>query len=133
MLRALTIYDQKIIINFGNKKLSKKYILKILRQADFSKLMKSAKRGGTDSITIYTPIVKVGLFDLHLVFTTRKRYQNAKNLRSYGKMYVKIYWENGDRIFLTNNEIFANQYWVEKNLKHWLRIIDLVEVIYYLS
>ena len=126
-------YQYKTILDFTNPRLSKNFITQSLRRTNF---VCSISDEHTGIVTHVEPEVKVGMFKIHLVLSPTSRDSNFKNLRNYGKFYIKIYElsSRGEKeINSFRDPLFKKQYWASKNFKSWLKIKDLINIIMYLN
>lgn len=114
--------QNKVTLDFSNKKVTKHSIRQALRYTEMY-YMDPLDKGKT----IYN-IIKVGIYNIHLIFDPSKIETGFNKLRNYGKFTIFIS-DKKSKIDLNHDSKFNNQYWI-KNISH-LRINNLIDVILY--
>lgn len=114
------------ILDFSDGELSKNMIQQSLRKTKIAEISKDNKK----TFTIFDNYIKVGMYDIKLVFQEDGIKKSSKHLREFGKFQVSID-ESNKEINLYNDKRFKGQGWLKDNKSGSLRVNSLVEAIYH--
>lgn len=117
-------YERKTILDFTDKKITKNYILKSLREAN---IIQTYYGGRGNGLTYIDNEIGVGMYHIHL---SLNMIDGATKLREYGKFKISIK-EGGKLINLSSDSRFKSQDWVKLNQNNKLKISDLINIIIY--
>lgn len=120
--------ESRVILDFTSQKNSKNYIKKCLKKAEILELEHS--EDFSNMILIENHIV-VGMYKIHLLFSSLDAAFARNRLRDYGKFRVEIF-ELGQEapINLKRDIRFKSELWVHKANQYKLSMKDLTDIIY---
>ncbi len=123
----------RTIIDFSQQKLSKNLIAKSIRNAEVLEAVKASE----NSYTFIHNSIKVGQYNIHLVFPYLDASQSRNQLRQYGKFKVEITVNTRTNTKKFNHvnlksPLFKEQPWANLNDDGYnLRMKDLPEIVMY--
>lgn len=119
--------ESRVIIDFTNQKNSKNYIRKCLKKVEVLELEYSEDY---NNIVLIENHIIVGMYRLHLLFSTLDAVSSRHKLSDYGRFKVSIF-ECGQEseINLKRDPRFKSKNWISKNSHYKLSIKDLTEII----
>ncbi|MFA6609039.1 MAG: hypothetical protein WCT07_03995 [Candidatus Paceibacterota bacterium] len=133
-------------LDFGNQKLSKRYVRRVLKSISLDAIDFDARTG---NITRLEHEVKVGVYNIHLRLPSAangnidpikllREGKPIKKLSDYKKICIDISMVNKTEeedmcgINIYKNKLFCSQRWVfNQHCDGWIRINDLVDAILY--
>lgn len=124
--------EQRTILDFSQQKLSKNLIAKSIRKVE----VLEAVRMSEDSWNFINNTIKVGHYNIHLIFSYLDAGRDRKQLREYGGFQVAISCDTVHSIsrkINLNGSLFKDQKWVSLNEGYNLRMKDLPDIIMYLN
>jgi hypothetical protein len=119
----------RTILDFSKEKLSKNKIKTALRQVE---VLEYAR--GQDSTLFIENNIKIGMYNIRLLFSSCDADKNRNRLKEYGGFQVAIYERNRkcniiQNINLLKDKRFKNQYWTNLNNGYNIRMKNLIDII----
>lgn len=119
--------ESRVILDFTNQKNSKNYIKKCLKKAE---VLESEHSEDLSNIILIENHIIVGMYRLHLLFSSLDATSSRHKLSDYGRFRVAIFeCGQGSEINLKRDPRFKSQNWIKKNSQYKLSIKDLTEII----
>jgi len=123
----------RIILDFSKGKISKNIINRSLREA---KVQEVAKQPDSDSYIFIENGIRVGIYQIQIIFPWLNAEDDRQLLREYGGFRIAIFEHSKDKILHNiklDSKLFKNQYWVELNQNYKIRMKTLTDIIMYLK
>lgn len=122
----------RTILDFSKGKLSKNKIKRAIREVEVHEMIQLP---GSTTYTFVENGIKIGMYQLQIVFPSLSAHRNRTRLREYGGFKVAIFESKRNvlqNINLASDKRFKEQYWLDSNKNYALRMKDLPNIIMYL-
>lgn len=123
----------RTILDFSKEEISKNKVKRALREVEVCEV---SQIPDTNSFTFVENGIKIGMYQVQLIFPWLSAERNRKRLREYGQFKIAIFECRGKiqkNINLSIDKRFKNQYWVDLNKDYEIRMKTLTDIIMYIK
>lgn len=123
----------RTILDFTKGKISKNMIKRALRQVEVHEV---TQLPGSESYTFVENGIRIGMYQLQIIFPSVSADRQRTRLREYGGFKVGIFERKGKtlcNINVTTDKRFKDQYWTSYNKDYQIRMKNLTDIIMYLK
>lgn len=125
----------RTILDFSKEDISKNLVKQALREAEVCEVARLPESGSSTLVENY---IIVGMYQIHLLFSSIDAGNHRSKLKEYGGFRVAIYERNRkgnvlQNINLDRDRRFKTQYWAKLNHGYDIRMKNLVDIIIHLK